>query len=187
MPSVEYHHSLPLSTNEFLAERRLSLASALRKLAFAKERVAIERLAELEIFHEALRSEAEETHSLPYRAQQAVALASAARDTVEAEKEVAKCEMVVVILLLAAKEGKMEEAGGRLNEAEKQYCTLVQSVLTKTWALIRPMESMFTASNLKPDILIAGPIQVLGRTSPAGVTSNPSIQDHRPLTPTINF
>jgi hypothetical protein len=131
MPSVEYHHSLPLSTNEFLAERRLSLASALRKLAFAKERVAIERLAELEIFHEALRSEAEETHSLPYRAQQAVALASAARDTVEAEKEVAKCEMVVVILLLAAKEGKMEEAGGRLNEAEKQYCTLVQSVLTK--------------------------------------------------------
>jgi hypothetical protein len=45
------------------------------------------------LFRHALDSEATSEHSLPFRAQQAVALAHAAQETLEAEKELATREV----------------------------------------------------------------------------------------------
>jgi hypothetical protein len=112
-------------------EKQLSLARANRKLAFANECAATKLLAEMEIFREAVRSEAEETRSLPYRAQQAVALARATQDTLEAEKEAAECEVVVNKLRLADSEEKVEEAEGRLNAAKLRCGVMIHSMLTQ--------------------------------------------------------
>jgi hypothetical protein len=129
---------LLLSAQQFFADKQLTLAHAGRKTWFAKERVAIKLLEELEIFQEAVRSEIESNRSLAYKAQQAAALADASRETLRAEKDLAAENVAVTKLLLKAEEEKLEEVMGKLNAADIQYGALLYSLraqnLDSDWA-----------------------------------------------------
>jgi hypothetical protein len=137
LPLVKTHNSVELSATEFFAERRLAIIRARCKLEFANELAAIKQLEELEIFREALRSETEEAHATPYKAQQALALTRATRETLKAEKDATRYSLAVVRLLLKAEEEKLEEAAGKLDDADMQHGamshTLLNQKLDKHW------------------------------------------------------
>jgi hypothetical protein len=118
--------------------RKLNLARAARKASWAEERAKTRLLEEWEIFREALRSEVEHGYSLPYRAQQAVALARAARETLAAEKEFAVSQVEEAKLLLRVREAKVEDVEARLNQAEEQLGVLAYAMrannLGRDWA-----------------------------------------------------
>jgi hypothetical protein len=74
----------------------------------------------MELFRHALDSEATSERSKPYRAQQALALARAAQETLQAEKELAEREAEEARLIMKAKEEKVEEVDRRLTAATAQ-------------------------------------------------------------------
>jgi predicted phage gp36 major capsid-like protein len=132
-----------MSVDEYFGEQTLSLARAARRLSFAKEDMAIKHLQEMEIYREAVRSEAEENHSLPYRAQQAVALASAVRETLAAEKAYADRRAEKAALLLKARRDEADEVAGKLAKADMQLSALTRDMhrqnLGRDWAAGRDL------------------------------------------------
>jgi len=117
-----------MSVKEFFAEQKLILARAARRSSFAKERASIKLLQEMEIFREAVRSEAEEDRSLAYRAQQAVALATAVRETLVAKKAQLEREIEEAALRLRARRDKSEDVTAKLAIADVQLNNLTFAV-----------------------------------------------------------
>jgi hypothetical protein len=74
----------------------------------------------MELFRHALNSEAASEHSLHYRAERAFALARAAQETLEAEKEYAVREVEEARLVTKAKEEWVQEVEKRLIAATAQ-------------------------------------------------------------------
>jgi hypothetical protein len=91
----------------------------------------------MELFRNALDSESRE-HSLPYRAQLAFALARAAQETLEAEKEFAFREVEEARLVTKAKEERAQEVEKRLIAATAQTNVVSLAIrnqhLGKDWA-----------------------------------------------------
>ena len=127
----------PENVKENFAEQQLGLARAARRSSIAQERVAIKLLSEMELFRHALDSEATREHSFPFRAQQAVALARAAQETLEAEKELATREVEEARSITKSKEERVEEVERRLIAATAQTNVLLLALrnqhLGKDW------------------------------------------------------